>query len=415
MNRRGARPVSAWIGMAVGALGTVLIASAIAVTIHASDAPRFDAGDRYQVTRSGPIHVVTIGSAAATCVLTGSASLETIEVPPRAHPLDSIPAGKHLWADLGADLTCDRQVAISDGPAVRAYAVATSQPLFGGYAALAILGLVYFLRRGPGHPRRTAPENDVPKPAPAENSTGLSLGDTVSRAVAVRPEPSAVVDPAHGTSSQPTEHIFPVEVDFRWVVLATVPVSAMMAALVSLCLVVSLLMPLSTSAPAPSAWFFGYLALLGLPFAVRIAWVAYRIRREWRRSGPPRLEVDVDGLTVLADRRRTRIPWPDIAWLTVTTGIPPRRNAPTLVVGPSSGASLPPVGYRWIILHWYEPHPRWYPHLRVVRVFDLALLSDQDAVVTAILRYAAGKWRPTPMGGGDRPGSRARTEMGELP
>ena len=50
-----------------------------------------------------------------------------------------------------------------------------------------------------------------------------------------------------------------------------------------------------------------------------------------------------------------------------------------------------------------------------MRVFDLALLSDQDAVVTAIRRYAADKWRPTPMGGGDHPGSRARTEMGESP
>lgn len=415
MNHLGDRPVRAWIGLAVGTLGVVLIAGAAAVTIHASDAPRFDAGEKYQVTGSGPIHVVTIGSVAATCELTGSAGLESIEVPARRHPLDSIPAGRHLWADLGATLTCDRQVAIADGPVVRAYAVAASPRLFAGYATLAILGLLYFVRHRPGRLRGGALKSDTPTPASPGMSTGPALSATVSRAVAARPEPPAVVDATHGTNPRPTEYHFPVRVGPRWVWLATVPVSVTMTAIVGLCLVASVMMALSPSAAVPPAGFLAYLAVLGSPFAVRIAWVAYRIRREWRRSGPPRLEVDVDGLTVLADRRRTRIPWPDIAWLTVTTGIPPRRNAPTLVVGPSSGASLPPVGYRWIILHWYEPHPRWYPHLRVVRVFDLALLSDQDAVVTAILRYAAGKWRPTPMGGGDRPGSRARTEMGELP
>src|SRR5690606_26881574 len=193
MNHLGDRPVRAWIGLAVGTLGVVLIAGAAAVTIHASDAPRFDAGEKYQVTGSGPIHVVTIGSVAATCELTGSAGLESIEVPARRHPLDSIPAGRHLWAELGATLTCDRPAA-----------VAASPRLFAGYATLAILGLLYFVRHRPGRLRGGALKSDAPTPASPGMSTGPALSATVSRAVAARPEPPAVVDPTHGTNPRPT-------------------------------------------------------------------------------------------------------------------------------------------------------------------------------------------------------------------
>jgi hypothetical protein len=120
--------------------------------------------------------------------------------------------------------------------------------------------------------------------------------------------------------------------------------------------------------------------------------------------------VDADGIEVVAEGVSTRLAWADIVRVGARTGVPPARGNLMLVAELAPGVEPPPQGERVVLLRvlmrWYEPQPRFYRHLGLVRLFDLNLLDDPGAVAEAIDRYSGGRWRDVsrkPGADGQRP------------
>jgi hypothetical protein len=152
------------------ALGLVLLAGGATVTVHAADAPTYRAGDAVDVGGAGVVHVVGAGEGDARCSIGTPSRSVTVEVGSRVHRLDSIPAGRRLPVGDQQTVTCDRAVAVTTGPLVHAYGLASVPLWYAVYASLAVAGLIWFLvwrwLARPRVRRQVSPPPDSPASAP---------------------------------------------------------------------------------------------------------------------------------------------------------------------------------------------------------------------------------------------------------
>lgn len=190
---------------------------------------------------------------------------------------------------------------------------------------------------------------------------------------------------------------FPARIGPLWTLAATRPVPTAMTAFVGVCLILLLLFALMPSGAEPPLALLLWLGLLGAGFGAWTGSVGWRCRQQHRWYGPPRLVVDADGIEVVAEGVSTRLAWADITRVGARTGAPPARDHLMLVAELTPGADAPPQGERValprMLMRWYEPQPRFYRHLGLVRLFDLDLLDDPGAAAEAVHRYSGGRWR----------------------
>ncbi|QSB14285.1 hypothetical protein JQS43_22705 [Natronosporangium hydrolyticum] len=185
---------------------------------------------------------------------------------------------------------------------------------------------------------------------------------------------------------------FPLAAGVVRVAVVRAPIAAGVFVLAGVTLVLLLLLVVLPSAVAPVINHLLWAALFTILAAVRLLRVVWP---QLRQDGPARLVVDQDGLTMVADGERTHLAWKSVKWVGVTHGVPPRKQSPTLVVWPKAKAEPPAESGRrgWLPIR-YQPHPRWFPQLGLVRVIDLALLRASESEVTeAVMQVAGRRWR----------------------
>jgi hypothetical protein len=140
-------------GIAVGLLGLALLASAVALEMHAGQGTQVPPGEEYRFDDDGPIHVVGVvdpgtgAHGAATCAVSSEAATATVEVAVRQDAFEVIRVGRRLDADGPTTLVCDRRVTVASGVAVYAYPLARYAVQYPAYLALALLGFGYAYRR----------------------------------------------------------------------------------------------------------------------------------------------------------------------------------------------------------------------------------------------------------------------------
>lgn len=166
-NRPRPRPggPAAAVAVAVVALGVALLVGVPGLNLHAATTGRqIPAGQPVQLG-PGPVLLVGLVEPGAaveqpvTCTIgRPAAAPQTVSLPTRRHPEQTIHAGRRVNAAAGGGwLVCDRRVLVADRPLVHAYPLALPVlPPAGGVLLLFGLGYARHLRRSARHGSDTA-------------------------------------------------------------------------------------------------------------------------------------------------------------------------------------------------------------------------------------------------------------------